>query len=171
MAKRNTLAGQALVEYALILVFVALMVIIVLFATGSGIADNLGRLPFLSSASPAPWRAVLDDFLSRIRNFYDENGRWPRSWKPYSFTDIGLDPADWTRPVEGIYWTPHGSDVGLANKAGDNLQIYVNDLNGNPLHLYDGWSIWCTTNGSCYFHDIAPGNEIDLDSLRVVEED
>lgn len=164
-------AGQAMVKYALILACVVLIAIIVLSAIGSGIADNLNKLPFISSDSPDPLSAVLDDFLNRIRNYHEENGKWPRSWKPYSFTDIGLDPSDWTQPVEGVYWTPHGSDVGLANKPGDNLQIYVNDLNGNPLHLYDGWSIFCTTAGSCYYHDIAPGNEVDLSTLRVVEED
>jgi hypothetical protein len=37
------------------------------------------------------------------------------------------------------------------------------------LHLYDGWSIWClATNQVCYYHTVAPGNEVDLDTLTVI---
>ncbi len=33
--------------------------------------------------------------------------------------------------VAGIYWNPNGDKIGLANRAGDDIQVYVVDLNGN----------------------------------------
>ena len=109
---------------------------------------------------------IADDFLERIQAFHDKNARWPRTWGDFRFSDLGLDPAPWAVPVEGVYWNPHGSEIGLANKAGDNLQIYVKDFRGNWLHLYDGWNIWCRAEG-CYFHTVAPGNEVDISTLTV----
>ncbi|MEA3350199.1 MAG: hypothetical protein U9Q82_06235 [Chloroflexota bacterium] len=164
-------SGQGLVEYALILVLVALVVLVVLAAMGSGIEDSFKKLPFFSGDEDNPILSTKDDFLARIQAFYDENGRWPRSWGDYAYTDIGLDPDDWNEPVEGIYWGPHGDDVGLANRHGDNLEVYVDDLQGDTLHLYNGWNIWCpVSNEHCYYHNIAPGNEVDLSTLVVIEE-
>ena len=112
---------------------------------------------------------IQADFLARIEKFREQFGRWPRSWGDFRFTDLGLNPDDWSGPVEGIFWNPHGSEIGLGNKAGDKLQVYVKDLNGNLLHLHDGWNIWCR-GGGCYYHTVAPGNEVDISTLVVVEE-
>ncbi len=167
--------GQAKIEYALLIVLVALAAIVVLALLGPQLSDLYQSVAsqFMSiedDDEPSPVVSLTQDFLSRILDYRAENGRWPRSWGDYRFTDIGLNPADWTGPVEGVFWNPNGDKIGLANKPGDNLQIYVDDLNGNTLKLYDGWNIWCLAEtGQCYYHTVAPGNEIDLNTLTVVE--
>ncbi|MBL6965611.1 MAG: hypothetical protein ISR60_03560 [Anaerolineales bacterium] len=165
-------SGQGLVEVALVIVLVAVVALLALSALGMNVADVFRNLPFISAGEESKSvLAIKDDFLERINDFYTKNGKWPRSWGTYRFTDIDLNPADWSDPVEGIYWNPHGTDVGLANRSGDNLQIYVDDLDGNTLHLYDGWNIWCRADdGECYYHTVAPGNEVDLSTLVVVED-
>ena len=167
--------GQAQVEYALLLVSVALVAISILALLGPQIGEIFREVKdtFLpnNEINQNPIVLTVNDFLKQINEFHEQNGRWPRSWSPYNYTDIDLDPDDWDEPVEGIYWRPHGKDVGLANRSGDNLQVYVDDLEGNSLHLYDGWSIWCVaSNAQCYYHNVAPGNEIDINTLTVVEE-
>jgi pilus assembly protein Flp/PilA len=167
--------GQAKVEYALLLVLVALVAIISLALLGPQIGETYQEVKnsFFQDADTNvnPIFQTVDDFLKRIQDFYDQNGRWPRSLSPYNYTDLGLDPDDWDEPVEGVYWGPHGKDVGLANRHGDNLEIYVDDLEGNTLHLYNGWNIWCVaSSGQCYYHSVAPGNEVDINTLVVVEE-
>jgi Flp pilus assembly pilin Flp len=169
--------GQAMVEYILlILLVIAILAGLVLLGTNT---DGLfGRFTgVFSDSTPEPDPAVVltpieriaGDFLERIRAYYAQYGRWPSSWSDRRFTDLGLDPDDWEHAVEGIYWNPHGGDVGLANKKGDNLQIYVTDLSGERLHLYDGWNIWCvSSNGTCYYHTVAPGNEVDISTIEVV---
>lgn len=168
--------GQSKVEYALLLALVALAVTAVLLLFGPFISQAYlqaaSNLPAgQEQAEQAPFLGIMQDFLSRIRAFYDANGHWPRSWGTYRFTDLGLDPADWSGPVEGIFWNPNGDKLGLANRSGDDLQVYVNDLEGNTLHLYDGWNIWCAAgSGQCYYHTVAPGNEVDISTLVVVTE-
>ena len=169
--QRKAWSGQGLVEYALILMLMATAAILVLSQLGTDVRDTLHPLADSGQDDTPAWMTIKDDFLSRIQTFHDENGSWPRSWGTYAFTDIGLDPDDWNAPVAGLYWQPHGANVGLANHAGDNLQVYVRDLDGNLLHLYDNWNIWCPVNDDqCYYHTITPGNEIDLTTLMVLEE-
>jgi len=175
---RHNESGQALIEYTLLLTLLMFGVIAALTATGSALASDWGQLqqamevaikPEMSEGEPSKVRDLMDGFLQRMQAFYDEEGRWPRSWGDYRFTDIGYDPADWDEAVEGIFWNPNGYRLGLANYAGDNLQIYVDDLEGNTLHLYDGWNIWCLPGGGCYYHAVEPGNEVDIDTLLVVD--
>jgi len=168
-------SGQSLMEYALLIALVAVVAIASLFLLGSTVREGLGLVASgLQRETPEArprFLEILDDFTQRIRDFYEANGRWPRSWGDYVYTDIGLNPDDWRGPVEGIYWGSNNGRVKLANRSGDEYQIYVNDLQGNQLHLYDGWSIWCPVyETACYYHNVAPGNEVDITSLTVVTE-
>jgi hypothetical protein len=87
-------------------------------------------------------------------------GRW-------GFTALGLNPADWQSLVNGISWGPHGDSIGLGNVAGDNVQIYVKDTQGNLLHLIDTWKIWCrASDGRCFYHTIDSGIEVNLNTLE-----
>mgnify|MGYP006935339023 CR=1 FL=1 len=161
--------AQGLVEYALILALVGLVVLAVMVLTGTNLSDVYTRATnALGEEEATSAQRIMDDFLARIQKYYDENGRYPRSWGDYRFTDIGLDPADWGDSVEGIFWNPNGERLGLGNKSGDDIQVYVTDLEGKRRHLYDGWSIWCT-GGGCYYHTVAPGNEVDISTLEIVE--
>lgn len=164
-------AGQSMVEYGLILVLVAVVIILVVSAFGSRVSDMYSSILSQLSIGESTMTitSIASDFSDRIMAFYDDNGHWPRSWGSYAYTDIGLDPADWDEPVEGIYWRPHGRNFGLANRSGDNIEIYVEDLNGNRKHLYNGWSIWCVpATDIYYFHNIGSGNEVDIATIEVV---
>jgi Flp pilus assembly pilin Flp len=161
--------AQGLVEYALILALVGLAVLAVMLITGTNLSDAYSQAAdTLKGEEAVSAQGIMDDFLARIQKFYDENGRYPRSWGDYRFTDIGLDPADWADSVEGIFWNPNGDKIGLGNKRGDDVQVYVTDMDGKRRHLYDGWNIWCT-GGGCYYHTVAPGNEVDISTLEIVQ--
>ena len=166
-------AGQGTVEYALILVLVAVVVVASLALMGPSISEGfqsvLNGLRIENTAQENKTNTIVNDFLSRINNFYAENGRWPRSWGSYAYTDLGLDPADWDEPVEGIRWGPHGADVGLGTDPGDPYIIYVENQDGDLQKLYDGWRIWCVAaDGDCYYHRVAPENKIDINTLVLV---
>lgn len=169
--------GQGLIEYTLLLALLVLSVSVAMTTMGSAfdrqwslLGEAVSQVSSDASGGMEPTKVetLIDGFLQRINAFYAEHGRWPRSWGDYRFSDIGLNPADWSGPIEGIYWNPNGENIGLANRIGDSLEIYVDDLNGNTLHLYNGWNIWCNSGG-CYYHTIAPGNEVDISTLRVVD--
>ena len=168
--------GQGLVEFALLVVLVAIIVVASLTMLGPAISGQLGVVAESLSGmggqvdpSTPRYMQIRDDFAQRILAFYEANGRWPRSWGAYVYTDIGLDPADWQDPVEGIYWKSNGGRVVLGTEPDDDRQVYVSDFEGNRLHLYDGWNILCPAlETMCYYHSVASGNEIDITTLEVV---
>ena len=161
--------AQGLVEYALILALVGLAILAVLFLMGTDLSDAYTRVSNALGGEETTFaQGIMEDFLTRIQKYYDENGRYPRSWGDYRFTDIGLDPADWADPVEGIFWSPNGDKISLGNDSGDDIQVYVTDMDGTRRHLYDGWNILCT-RGGCYYHTVAPGNEVDISTLEIVQ--
>jgi Flp pilus assembly pilin Flp len=166
-------SGQANVEYALLLILLALAIIAALVFFGAKISSLYTSA---SSKLPAETQVpntlstnkILADFKERILAYYQKNGHWPRTFSPYNFTDIGLNPDDWSKPVNGLYFSPHGNEVGIANRKDDKYQLYVNDLNGKTLKVYDGWGIWCPVNTTkCYYHTVSPGNEVDINTLVV----
>jgi Flp pilus assembly pilin Flp len=173
--KIPTERGQSKIEYALVISLVAIAAILALTFLAPQIKELFNKASNLNSTTAEESGSlttdqILADFQSRILAYYQKNGRWPRTWSPYNFTDIGLNPDDWSQPVNGLYFSPHGSEVGIANRKDDNLQIYVNDLSGKTLKLYDGWSIWCPVDKpTCYYHTVAVGNEVDIGTINVVE--
>jgi Flp pilus assembly pilin Flp len=173
--KIPTERGQSKIEYALIISFVSLAAIVLLTFLGPQIKSLFSTASELSPAAEAgeetsSTEKIIADFQSRMLAYYQKYGRWPRTWSPYNFTDIGLNPDDWNEPVNGLYFSPHGGEVGIANRKDDNLQVYVDDMDGNTKTLYDGWNIWCpVSKPTCYYHTVAPGNEVDITTIRVVE--
>ena len=180
MCPQKSSRGQSFAEYALLLVLIAVIVILVLGLTGRLTANDLNA-NFISGSlaqtapgnvtvtlAPLSNQQILQDMYSRISNFYQLHKSWPRTWSPYNFTDVGLNPADYSQAINGLYWSPHGSNIGIANRSGDAYEVYVKKLDGTMLHLINGWSIWCDVSTSvCYYHTIAPGNEVDFSSIVV----
>jgi Flp pilus assembly pilin Flp len=165
-------SGQSLVEYGLIAALIALVALGALLLVGQSVSQTYDAAAAgLNGDEDETVAGIAGDFLERMQGYYDANGRWARSWGDDRFTQLGLDPAVWNEPVAGIYWNPNKEKIGLGNKPGDDLQIYVTDLDGRTRRLYDGWHVWCvTTDGKCYYHTVAPENEIDINSLVVVEQ-
>ena len=170
----STERGQSKIEYALIISLVAIAAIVALTFLAPQIKALFNKASNLSlstkeGSDTSTTDQILINFQTRILDYYKKNGHWPRTWSPYNFTDIGLNPDDWNQPVNGLYFSPHGSEVGIANHAGDNIQVYVNNMDGKTLKVYDGWGIWCPVDKpTCYYHTVAPGNEVDISTIKVV---
>lgn len=178
-------SGQANVEYALLIALVAVNVIAASIMLAPGIKAVYQKLPFggAPAASPvpndapaaekelSPIAATANDFMERMKAYRAKNGKWPRGSESARFKNLGLNPNDWKKAVNGIYWRPAGDRIALENRKKDDLQVYVTDLNGKKRHLYDGWKIWCMAeSGTCYFHTVAPGNEVDVNTVEVVQQ-
>ena len=158
-----------MVDYALILALIALISLAVLTLLGSQVADGLRKVVAgLSGQQTANIQSIALDFMQRTASYYQAHGNYPPNWGDGRYTALGLNPADWQTPVAGIQWNPHGDYIGLANATGDNIQVYVKDTQGNLLHLYDGWNIWCqSSTGICYYHTADTGPQVNLSTIYV----
>ena len=124
---------------------------------------------------PAPLTSLGPDFeeitgsmILLVQNFYDENGRYPRSWGDYVYTDIGLDPDEWEKAYDGIIYSPGGNRIKITPE--DGYTFYVNGIGGDEKVLKSSynWSLWYSVEyGKWYYHSIEDDNEIDITTLRV----
>ena len=108
-----------------------------------------------------------------IDSFYTANGRYPRTWAPYTYTDIGLNPADWQAPVNHIIYSPGGNRINIKPESG--YQFFVTDINGTNKKLTDtsNWSlIYSIADRNWYYKAIPPSvdptaTQLDITTLQV----
>jgi pilus assembly protein Flp/PilA len=165
-------AGQGMVEYALILVLVAVVIIVALALFGSRVSSTYKTVVDGLQGGRST-QQVIADFQTRMLNYFNLHTHWQGSYSPYNFTDLGLNPADWSQPVNGLNFSPHidngpyrlGGEVGISN-SNPAVKIFAKNLSGTTLRLNNAWAIWCPVNDPyCYMHTVAAGNEVDPASI------
>ena len=167
---KTLIRAQGTTEYALLLALVALAILLVVAMFGRQLAAAYQKVvDGLNGTEGAPSiQSIAQDFMARSLKYHQTTGNWPSTWGDQRFTQLGLNVADWAAPVAGIQWGPHGEYIGLANVQGDNIQVYVKDMNGNTMHLIDTWNIWCSAaSGICYYHTAPTGTVVDLSTVYV----
>jgi prepilin-type N-terminal cleavage/methylation domain-containing protein len=106
--------------------------------------------------------------IDLIQKFYDKNGTYPRSWGDYRYTDIGLNPADWSKPVDGLYFTPGGTLVNV--KPAEGYIITVQGPDGKTLVLTEKlhWNLVYDMAGKqWYYHYKDPANAVNISTLKI----
>ncbi|RME85774.1 MAG: hypothetical protein D6775_01960 [Caldilineae bacterium] len=174
MKRLSGMRGATLTEYAVVLGVLGVIVIGALWILTSSIVNVSTTF---SKALPSAGQATdpvsqtlktADMLIKLIQEYYEEHGRWPRSWEPYNFSDLGLDPDEWTLPRNGVKFNPAGDRLGITNVIGDEYQVYIKTPGGEELHLYDGYNIWYNfADGRWYYHDIADNIVVDISTLRI----
>jgi prepilin-type N-terminal cleavage/methylation domain-containing protein len=130
--------------------------------------------PMLTPLGNTP-QEIAAAMLDLMNGYRAAHARWARSWYPYSYTDLGLDPDYWGQTIEGVRYGPNSGYLGLANVAGDEYQVYVKALDGHEMRLVDSWNVWVSaSSGVAYYHNYPRGTPgetlivVDVASLRVV---
>ncbi len=171
--------GQALGEYSIGIALVAVALIAALIAVGGNISgmftsiasglQSQGSGEAKTSLGSTP-EEISKGFIELILKYRDEHGRWPRSWEPYNYSDLGLDPDEWAGPIDGVKYIPAGDRFGIANALGDDYQIYVKSKSGRKLHVYDGYAVWYDfDSGQWYYHSKKDNIPVDIKTLEVVK--
>jgi len=143
------------------------------YIMGNFIVQGTLQLADRQQATPTPHMQILgmqQDLIERMRVYDQEKGRWPGEGAD-AFSNLGLDAEIYAAPLQGLSWQIRNDRLELTNVPGDGIHIYVASLKGEEMLLYDGWSILCPAlEQQCYYHSVASGNEVDLNSLRIVQE-
>jgi prepilin-type N-terminal cleavage/methylation domain-containing protein len=129
------------------------------------LGDGIPPITSLGSTFDEISHSIIDLALE----FFLEHGYWPRSWGDYRFTDLGLDPLDWSGvPVQGIIYTPAGNRLQVRPAAGHVFTFTFADGSIGSLTNALNWNLmYSLENDTWYFHSIAEGNEIDIATLRI----
>ena len=177
MSQKHT-AGQAMVEYALVLALIALVAMSGLSVLGISVSQVLTKLSngitnaAVVAGSPlgATFSEISNAMIKLTQDFREKNGHWPSSWENYAFTDLGLKPADWRgKAYDGIIYTPVGNGIAIAPAEG--YTFLVTDTKGQSWKLpsYDSWSLWYdVTRGTWNYQTRYIGPILKIETLKVV---
>jgi type IV pilus assembly protein PilA len=114
---------------------------------------------------------ITKGMIDLIKEYYQKYKKYPASSGASAYTDIGLDPEDWKLPVDHAYYVPAGSRVKVAPEAGYSFE--VTSVKGKKLVLTSksgGSLIYDVSRGKWYYKTVSTANEIDISSLRVIQE-
>ena len=175
MSQKHT-AGQAMVEYALVLALVSLVAMAGLSTLGLSVSQVFTDLKngisnaAVVAGSPlgATFGQISDAMIKLTQDFYQKNGRWPRSWGEFAYTDLGLKPDDWAKAYDGIIYKPGGDRVGIVPAEG--YTFLVTDSNGKSMTLPSSykWGLWYDMpTGTWRYHD-QNGPVLQIKTLTVV---
>jgi len=111
---------------------------------------------------------ISGNMIALIQNFYNSNGSWPRSFGDYRYTDIGLNPADWSGVVyDGLIYRPVGDRISITPGAGCEITVMGIDNVQRVLTSALNWSLWYDmVTGSWYYHSIIPTEKIDISTMQ-----
>lgn len=138
-------------------------------------ARTLGcSVHFFPTASPSPLGYTFSEITSNMsalmNAYYTKNGRWPRSWSPYNYTDLGLDPANWSTPVDHVYYTPNGNRMSVRPEVGYVLTVKSTGGKTITLTAKSDWSIvQDLTSGKWYYHEIQKDNQVNIATLQTIQ--
>jgi len=111
---------------------------------------------------------ISGSMITLVKEFYDKNGRYPRSWGDYVYTDIGLDPDEWSDAFDGIIYSPSGNRIKVTPAEGYIFHVTGSDGKEKVLKPETNWSLWYSMeDAEWYYHKIKDKNEIDISTLRV----
>jgi prepilin-type N-terminal cleavage/methylation domain-containing protein len=122
------------------------------------------------SAVASVFQVKTDALVQLLLQYYAKNGRWPRSWAPFCYTDLGLDPADYASSLEGVFYKIGGSRVSVRPDAG--YKMTVTDATGKTRVMTNNlnWDIvYDATSGRWYFHTIDPANQVDMSTMSITK--
>jgi len=121
-------------------------------------------------AVASTFKIKTDYLVQLLLAYYAQNGRWPRSWAPYCYTDLGLDPAAYASSLEGVLYKVGGSKVAVRPDAG--YQMTVTDVTGKTRVMTNNLSwdiVYDATSGKWYYHTIDPTNEVDISTMVIAK--
>lgn len=167
-------SGQGQTEYALILAGLVIVAAIALGLMGKQIIslfDLMGQTPKAASAgSPlgSNFTDISDNMINLIMDFYRRHNRWPRSWGDYAYSDLGLNPADWTKPHDGIIYKPGGSRLAIGPAEGYTFEVTGTDGKIMRMPSSYHWNLVYNMNTGTWHHKSVDGPAIQIKTLKVI---
>jgi len=138
------------------------------FAPASSLPPTPTPTPLTSLGST--FTEITTSMIDLTSNFYQQKNRYPRSFGDYVFTDIGLNPAEWAQPINGLYYKPGGSAVRI--RPDNGYSMTMKSIQGATMILTAklSWDlIYDMVTEQWYYHSIKPQNAVDIKTLQVTK--
>lgn len=130
------------------------------------ISDDEGIIPL--SPLGSTFGEISSAMIVLMNQRMIDKGTYGRTWGDFAYTDIGLDPKDWTEPIGNIYYKPVGSRLQI--RPGEGYQFIVEDIYGNTRNLTNRSNhnlIYNDIDKNWYYQSISEGNIIDIGTMKI----
>lgn len=110
---------------------------------------------------------IVPNFID-IMELHLENGGNLTTWGDSRYTNLGLDPNDWSGYILHVHYRPHGK--GLILEVENGYQFVFNKINGDQFTISSAFNwnlIYNMEDGKWYYNSIDPAKEFDIDTLIV----
>lgn len=125
-------------------------------------------VPDVAPRDTTGFATVSGDLIALMQDYHAKHGRWPRSWAPYSYTDLGLDPSPYAAGIGNVIYKPVGSTIQA--RPAEGFVMTVTDAGGKTRVLTHrlNWSlVYDVASSRWYYHSVDPGNAIDISTLKI----
>ena len=129
------------------------------------------QVPGVPRTLTAGFTTQTSFLIQTLLAYYATNHAWPRSWSPYNFTDLGLDPVTYASAIDGVRYNIGGANVTArpaagyvmtATGVGGQQFVMTNNLNWN--FVYDA------TSGQWYYHTVSAATQVDISTLQITQQ-
>lgn len=111
---------------------------------------------------------IAPKIIEDIHENYLNKGKYGRTWGDYRYTDVGLNPEDWSNPILHLYYVVSGSTLRINIESGYEAvfekstgEVYVLPSSRNYSIIYND------LDGLWYYHKIEDANQIDVTTLEI----
>jgi prepilin-type N-terminal cleavage/methylation domain-containing protein len=109
---------------------------------------------------------ISTNMIALMTKYYAAHGHWPS--KKTSYADLGLVAADWTKPIEHLYFSTSGSSISIRPEK--DYVITVKRPNGKTVTLTskdDHSLLYSATDKAWYYDEIDHDKVITISSMVV----
>ncbi len=112
---------------------------------------------------------ISSAMIKLINDYYTKYGKYPRSFSPYNYTDIGLIESEWNIAHNNIIYSPTGNRLNVKPAEGFGFEA-VNLVTGKTIRMpytlkYN--FVYYVGEGNWYYHKQDPNNIIDISTFKV----
>ncbi len=129
------------------------------------VIDQTGIGPPLSPLGNS-FEVISSEMIDLITQYYIDHNGYPRTWNPYRYTDLGLDPSDWGAPINHIVYSPSGAELRVRPENGYSFFYELKSGEVKELTGHSNWNlIYNNKDKKWYHHSIAPENVVKIETL------
>jgi prepilin-type N-terminal cleavage/methylation domain-containing protein len=135
-----------------------------------GCSLHYGQTPAILTSLGSTFTEITTAMIDLIKKYVQQNGHYPKSSGKSAFTDLGLNPAEWTQPVNGLLYTPAGNQVLIKPATGYTLTIKTTQGTTVTLTPALKWNlIYDVPTKKWYYKQKEDYNVVNISTLQVIK--
>ena len=135
-----------------------------------GCSLHYGQTPAALTSLGSTFTEITTAMIDLINKYVQQNGHYPKSSGKSAFSDLGLDPAEWTQPVNGLLYTPAGNQVLIKPDTGYTMTIKTTQGTTVTLTPALKWNlIYDIPTKQWYYKQKEDYNVVNISTLQVIK--